>query len=393
MHYVMFQPTFAATPYDLHVDKGQLPLRLAQRAGWRVTVAATAVYRLPGGLGSVGMGEGRWNSLRCIWRIAGDTDVLQLHNFSWRCLARAVVYKLRNPRGVCYLRLSGSTAATLARDIGRLQHPAYRILLRLGLPSIDLISSESRGLLERFEAFTRRAGLRRMPARLIVSSCGFPPDEVLPRLQPGPSGTDILFVGRLGAPEKALNVLLSAFQQLREQRGVPATLRLVGDGGPAFEEQFARWAAGVATATAHAVSCPGATWDREALLRHYLDARVFAICSRMESGPNVFVEAASAGCLLTGTPVGMVPDVCDAVGTGWITPVGDAHALAEALAAALRAPDSLEARRERIRRFNAAYSWPDTVDRLAAQLEDLSRAKRGGGGRARVRAPHAASGS
>lgn len=392
MHYVVFQPTFTATPYDLHVDKGQLALHLAKRPGWRVTVASTDSYELPGGLASVAMGNGRWSSLSCIWRMAPEADVLQLHNFSWRGVVRAVLYKIRNRRGVCYLRLSGSTVVSLEREMRRLRHPAYRLFLRLGLPCVDLVSAESRGLLDRFEAFMQRCGLRRRPARLIVCSCGFGSDEVMPRLSAGPPRTDILFVGRLGAPEKALEVLLAAFQQLREQYAVHATLKLLGPSRPEFDRHLAEWAEGVAPETAAAVSCPGATWDREALLEQYLDARVFVISSRTESGPNAFVEAASCGCLLTGTAVGLIPDVLAAVGTGWVAPVGDANALAAALAAALSAPDSPEGRRERILRFGAAYSWPDMIDRLATQLEALRRGKGRDARRAPVRAPRASSG-
>ncbi len=378
MRYVVFQPTFTGTAYDLQIEKGRIAALLAERPGWTVTIASAAAHQLPHPLQSVAIGKGRLSTLRCIWRLAPDTDVLQLLNFHWRALIRAALYRLRNPRGVCYLRISGTTAASLERDERRLRHPLYRWLLRWGFRSIDLVSAESTGLLARFDRFLSLGGVRRLPTRLIVSSCGFDAEAVEDRMaRVGAPEDGILYVGRIGVPVKATDVLLAAFRRLREELAVDASLTLVGPVQDGFMESFRRWRDKARAATSSAVSFVGPIWDRGELIERYLRAKVFVICSRSESGPNAFVEAASCGCLLVGTKVGEVADVIAAVGGGWEVEIEDVGGLAQALADAVRAPDGEQARRGRIAAFRRQYSWSGMIDRLAGELEALSRARGG----------------
>lgn len=376
MRYVLLFPAFTGGAYDLGMDKAIVPALLAQRPGWDVAIASHAAGNVPPGVRSIVYGRGGLASLQCILRLAPTTDVLQLIHFDRNAILRAILYKARNHRGICHVRLGASSVRSehLERLAGDRR---YTALLRLGLAAVDLVSAETAESLERFRRLVARYPLRHPPETTLVPACGFDTDAVTSHLQKRRAvKTDILFVGRVGAPVKALDVLLAAFQRLHEKHGVAARLDLVGPIQPGFDEVFTRWAAGASDATRSAVSLPGPVWDRGALMDRYLGAKVFVICSRSEGGPNAFVEAASCGCLLVGTPVGQIPDVIRAAG-GWEAPIGDVGALAAALAEAVTAPYSEAMRAERIGRFARAYSWRAVIDRLTAQLTALHQAKEG----------------
>lgn len=367
-------PTFTGSAYDLSVDKGILPGLLASRLGWEVTIASAQPASLPAGLRGIHFGDGALASLNCIWRQAPSVDVLHLTHLNWKTVVRALVYRLRNRRGVCFVRLGGHFRAG---ELQRLKSSVLRrAVFRFGLGLMDLVTGESSEALERFAAFAAQCRPRRVPATMLVPSCGFDLDRVVPRMDASRGiGPDILFVGRVGAPIKATDILLEAFRRLREDLHVQAQLRLIGPVQPAFERVLSDWREAATPATRAALTVAGPIWDRAALIDAYLQAKAFVICSYAEGGPNVFVEAASCGCLLVGTPVGQVRDVLAAAGCGWEVPAGDPQALAEALQAAISRPDAWERRLQRMERFAGQYSWPAVIDRLATTLQTLLRQK------------------
>ncbi|HVA07254.1 MAG TPA: glycosyltransferase, partial [Acidimicrobiales bacterium] len=376
--YLLLQPAFTGSPYDLSVDKGIIPTLLAVRYGWDVSIASQRATSLPTGLRSIGFGAGRLDSLRCIWRLAPNTDVLHLVGFNVKTIVRALVYKARNPRGVCYVRLGARTKLTELERLART--PGYGAILRLALGVVDLVSGESAEALSCFRRIVSTCRPRRPPETMLVPSCGYDTNAVLARLHEARDvQAEILFIGRVGAPLKATDILLAAFRRVRENCGVPARLHLVGPLESRFQEMFDQWSKQASQATRAAVSLVGPVWDRGALMGHYLRAKVFVICSRWEGGPNVFAEAASCGCLLVGTPVGQVPDVVHAAGGGWVVSIDDVGALADALAEAVNTTDSESLRMDRIRAFGRQYSWSAVMEALVGRLIAVSKAK---GGRA-----------
>ncbi|HEY7348001.1 MAG TPA: glycosyltransferase [Ktedonobacterales bacterium] len=66
---------------------------------------------------------------------------------------------------------------------------------------------------------------------------------------------------------------------------------------------------------------------------------VFVLCSRFEGMPNVLLEAGAWGLPLISTPVGGTVEIVLDEKTGFLTPMGDAPALAERIGALLERPD------------------------------------------------------
>lgn len=127
-------------------------------------------------------------------------------------------------------------------------------------------------------------------------------------------------------PIKDQTTLLRALALLIPRFSDPH-LHLVGDGPllPALRTQAAAWG------LANRVHFYG-VMPHERLPAFYRGADLLVVSSRFESQSLVTLEAAACGCPVAGTAVGLLPELAPAT---WLAPPGAAHALAEALTAAL----------------------------------------------------------
>lgn len=373
MRYLVLHPGFAADEYHLNVDMGIIPIRISQR-GWQVFVASDRPANFPNPITNIEFDGAHLGSLRCLRNWARKVDVLHLFHFTWRSIVRAIAFKMLNPAGVVYIKLDTDEPTMRAMEDGASWF-LQRLWYRMGLSSVDVFSAESRDLQSRFENLTRKCGRHREV--IWIPTCGFDIERVLDQVESNgltdtshheePSG--ILYVGRVGAPPKRTDVLLEAFRIFREERGRDGSLDLVGPLYPQATPMLSDWARRASASTKSALHVLGPDYDRDSLIRRYLGAKVFVICSASEAGPNAFVEAASCGCVLVGTPVGQIPDVLASGAKGWMVNIGNVDHLADALGAALAARDSWEQRIARMRAFSKYYSWDAAISRLMDALE------------------------
>lgn len=158
-----------------------------------------------------------------------------------------------------------------------------------------------------------------------------------PWLQPGQPPV-LIGVGRF-ATQKDFSTLLRAFAILQQQRS--ARLIILGEGPlqkelDALVEQLA---------LTEVVAFPGFVANPYAYLSR---AAVFVLSSRWEALPTALIEAMSCGCQIVATDCPYGPREILAAGEyGWLVPVENASALAEAMQQALVAPIAPESLRER----------------------------------------------
>lgn len=166
-----------------------------------------------------------------------------------------------------------------------------------------------------------------------------------PWFQGSGSGTPVLLaVGRLVEP-KGFPVLLEAFARLRRDR--PCRLVVLGEGGmrPELTAQAER------LGIADGCDLPG---YRDNPYAYMARAALFALSSSREGFPNVLAEALAVGTPVVATDCPSGPrEILDGGRYGPLVPVGDAAALADALAATLDAPLPREVLQEAGQRFTA----------------------------------------
>lgn len=139
----------------------------------------------------------------------------------------------------------------------------------------------------------------------------------------------VLSVGRLNL-SKDYSTLLKAFANLRSKR--PARLMILGEGELRTELECLADTLGIAGD----VALPGWTSNPFA---HMARASLFVLSSAFEGLPTVLVEALACGCPVVSTDCPSGPaEILDGGRYGRLSPVGDAAALADAMAATLDSP-------------------------------------------------------
>jgi len=174
-----------------------------------------------------------------------------------------------------------------------------------------------------------------------------------PWLQPG--GAPVVVAAGKMKPQKDFATLLKAFARLRAQR--PARLIILGDGDgkPGLE------ALAEGLGIRADVDFPGYVSNPYVYFRH---AAVFVLSSAWEGLPNVLIEAMACGCPVVSTDCPSGPsEILDGGRFGCLVPVGDAEAMAAAIAGTLDGPGESAGRAEYARRF--------TFDRVVARYDRL----------------------
>jgi glycosyltransferase involved in cell wall biosynthesis len=139
----------------------------------------------------------------------------------------------------------------------------------------------------------------------------------------------VLAAGRL-VEVKDFATLLRAFAALRRQR--PARLAILGEG----PQRDALTALATRLGVADDFALPGFVTNPAAWMAR---AALFVVSSRYEGGPNVLIEALACGTPAVSTDCPHGPrEILDHGRWGRLVPVGDAPALAAAMAATLDAP-------------------------------------------------------
>ena len=161
--------------------------------------------------------------------------------------------------------------------------------------------------------------------RLMVIHCGIDPDVFdLPRRERGDQGLRVLTVARLEA-RKGLHHLIQALAAVRE-RGLPATLTVVGDGPERAALEARRTALGLEAA----VEFAGAIGP-DRIAGRYREADVFCLPSEAEGVPIVLMEAMAARLPVLATRIAGVPELIEDGQSGLLVAPGDPVALAAAL--------------------------------------------------------------
>jgi glycosyltransferase involved in cell wall biosynthesis len=174
-----------------------------------------------------------------------------------------------------------------------------------------------------------------LPTQLTPPEASYPWQAEIAAMGEGPV---IATAGRL-VPVKDHNTLITAFAKLRSQR--PARLVIFGE-GPLEAELRAQ---AVAQGVSQSVLLPGYVNDPSAC---YRAADLFVLSSTSEGFGNVLIEAMAVGVPVVSTDAPHGPREILADGRyGLLAPVGDAEALAAAMAQTLDNPPAPELLRGR----------------------------------------------
>jgi glycosyltransferase involved in cell wall biosynthesis len=150
-------------------------------------------------------------------------------------------------------------------------------------------------------------------------------------------------VGRL-SEQKDYPTLFKAFARVR--KAIDSSLWVLGEGEQRATLQDALHELGLEDS----VFMPGFVADPYPYLR---GADVFVMSSKFEGGPSSMLQAMAVGCKIVSTDCPSGPaEFLENGKQGYLVPVGDDGAFAEAMLRALREPLSVSSRETSMRRFD-----------------------------------------
>lgn len=174
----------------------------------------------------------------------------------------------------------------------------------------------------------------------------------------------LLFLGRYDEPRKGMDVLFEALPTIHA--AYPnVELMVVGDGDATELRRKAVENVGTLTLLGHVSEA-----DKAAALR---SASVYvAPNTGGESFGIVLVEAMSAGVPVVASDIPAFAAVLDKGEAGWLSPVGDAAALAQTILTALQEPEKTTAKVVRATSVVAQYDWSVVAQQVLAVYDTVT---------------------
>lgn len=299
----------------------------------------------------------KWEVVRFLWRHAKNIRILNLIAFSKESLMYSLVYKLRNPRGISYLKCDADLGIVRMDYLrNSLKRNVHRFLFR----TVNLYSVEStavyRELLKQYPGIFKE--------RLIYLPNGFPKKDLGGPIDWEKKERIILFVGRVGNYQKATEVLVESFLSLDPS---PWVLILAGPIEPSFRK-FLLEKSSTSNGRLHYV---GSIDDRKELFEWYRKASVFCFPSRFESFGIAMLEAAMFGCFLILSDLPAAADVTEGWSLGEKVIPGDKEDLTRALKKVTHPDFEKERRRlaeSQMRHVRNGYTWETLVSKIGERL-------------------------
>lgn len=284
-----------------------------------------------------------------------DIDMLFLFGARLEYVELAHTYKALNPDGIIYLKLDANSGWMNALPLEDENYSKF-------LAQADIISCEARKL----QRFVYSKWKRRI--EYIPNGIYYPFYPAMRESRYGEKENIILTVGRIGSSQKNSHVLLYAFAMAFPYFKEKWELVMVGSVTPEFQEIYNAFCAEFPEIANH-IQLPGQINDRELLCAYYRRAKIFALTSYMEGGPNVFTEAAGFGCTIITTKVDAARDITDNGRLGRVVyTFDDIPAYAKALTGLCADQPYLERNFYDIRRYVEEYF---DYDRIAERLHML----------------------
>ncbi|MCM1173811.1 MAG: glycosyltransferase family 4 protein [Blautia sp.] len=226
-----------------------------------------------------------------------DIDILFLFGPRMEYIELAKAYKALNPAGIIYLKLDANSGWMNALPLGDEEYCAF-------LRHVDVMSCESR----RLQYFVYKKWRRMI--EYVPNGAYYPFYPAMRKNRYEEKENIILTVGRIGSYQKNSHVLLYAYGMAFPCLKENWDLVMVGSVMPEFQDIYNHFRAEFPEIAAH-IHLPGQIDNREKLCAYYRKAKLFALTSYMEGGPNVFAEAAGFGCTVITTDIDAAPDMTD----------------------------------------------------------------------------------
>ncbi|TCW40353.1 glycosyltransferase involved in cell wall biosynthesis [Thermohydrogenium kirishiense] len=251
-------------------------------------------------------------------------DILQLYHLDIKAYVYAFIYKLVNRKGQLYIKLDADEDAII-RMTGKRKGIKYKIkeiltYLFVKYNIIDFLSIETKENYDKLVDYNKN---------LYKDKLFYLPNGILINNFPNINKKNIILtVGRLGTYEKATEILLEAFANLKEIKDWK--LILIGPIEESFKDYINKYYQRYPNLL-NQVIFVGNIADRYILYKYYSEAKIFCLPSRYESFGIALIEAAFFGDYIVSTDVGGAKDILNETNYGSLINVDDIKGLSQTL--------------------------------------------------------------
>lgn len=293
------------------------------------------------------------------WRASAIADVYVSMFLTPRTLLGVLAYRLgrlvRLKSGFVYLKadLSQVGRSSLEEKIRErlVLRAVFRAFAWTLAKSVDLVSVET----EDGRNWLARVYKTVAEKTIVVRNCAAHGSDESPSLIV--RDDTIVTVGRLGAHEKAIDILLPAFRQFSAENPTWRLL-LVGDSSPKLTELLTSYQDLIAQGRLNHV---GYIANRQDLTRIYQTAAIFVQPSRIEGLSIALFEAIREGCLPICTPVFSVDEVFGQYSSDLTVAVDDTNALSEAFRRLVAQRDQWNEMRRYLLDRTKTWNWEEQL--------------------------------
>lgn len=291
-------------------------------------------------------------------------NVLQQFHFSKNSALIAFIFRLINKQAINYLKMDADFR-NLDQWKRNSKNSFRKLLYKLSMSSFNLITIETKTMdkeIKKIWPFMHNK-LKYLPNGLSFTSMNDKDLEV------SQINHEFLFVGRVGAFQKATDILIAAFEQIADRTNF--SLKLIGP----MEESFKSWVKEkkIKESVMSRIEFGGNIVDRNVLRNIYKKSAIFVFPSRWESSGLALVEAAGEGNYIIGTDVGVTKEVIDQTGFGGIVGIDQVEELANAMWQAANNKDilSIEKRKQAGQLVRDSYNYEYLTDNLVSYIEGV----------------------
>ena len=314
----------------------------------------------------VKLGRYSLSSLAYLFFNAKNIDVLHLFHHREKTYLNFLMYKWRNPNGIAFLKSDMGLNSIKEYDgVVPKKRPKYAVrqwLFDKVLPKLDVLTIETQEGCEyvcnRYPNYADKMGF--IPNGMNI--------ERMYALTPVKTFTDkeniILTVGRIGAPEKNNEMLLSAIEKIDLEDWKAVFIGPIEKGFESVIEDFFQKNPHLK----EKVIFTGAIYDRKLLFDWYARSKIFCLTSIEESFGFVLIEAMAYANYVVTTPISSANEITDFGKCGMI--VSTEIELSEQLGVLIEGSNQVEVIAELAKeRTFSRYDWKTILRTLNDFIE------------------------
>lgn len=260
---------------------------------------------------------------------AKDIDVLMLFHMTFTSVCQIIFFKIFNKNGIVYVRFDADVNATKIITHQLDYFNSFNEKIRFFFNSyiyiflhkyfIDMSSIETKKLYDEIIEFNPI-----YKEKLFLSNNGIKVFD----MRDVKKVNQIITVGRLGTYQKATEILLHSFKNLKNRKNW--VLKLVGP----IEKDFESYIKNFYDENPEMKECihfVGNISDRKNLSELYAESKIFCLPSRFGSYEIVLGEAAYFGDYIISTDVGVASEILDITNYGSLMEIDNVNYLSELL--------------------------------------------------------------